>query len=162
MFLTAGLPPPPTNYKFRPITIGDTEAAMRITLLSGRYYPGILSSELLTEDVKAAVAEMAGKGAPNQTPDDGYRLWALEGLTGGHFNSVDPREFHKKRSEQVRQADTLGRRALKDWIDRKRGADPMKVEEEEVDVDTMPQFAPLDTTQAMDVDLPSQVSAVQL
>ena len=78
-------PEPPIGYKFRSILKGDWEAVMDVSLLSGRYYPGVLSNPLLSDHMGRLLG----------LKESVHHLWALEGLAPGYYNSVDP-EFPKE------------------------------------------------------------------
>ena len=76
-------PEPPAGHRFRSILKGNWEAVMDISLLSGRYYPRVLSNPLLSD-------------YPKFLPrlEESVHLYALEGLAAGYYNSVDA-EFPK-------------------------------------------------------------------
>lgn len=102
------LPHPPIGYKFRSILKGDWEAVMDTSLLSGRYYPGILSNPLLSDHLDRLLR--LGVSV--------HHLHALEGLAPGYYNSVDP-EFPKE-SRQVMfvEAVTEAKSKCEEWFDK--------------------------------------------
>ncbi|KAJ4465784.1 hypothetical protein C8J55DRAFT_588044 [Lentinula edodes] len=99
------LPQPPTGFKFRPILDPGYEAVFSLTLLSGRYYPGILGHPLLMEAIHQLTPE--GKIDPQTS-----HLWALEGLEPGFSNSVDPIRYKKDRLRMVVDAEVNARAQL--------------------------------------------------
>lgn len=110
------LPQAPIGYKFRPILEPGYEAVFSLTLLSGRYYPGILNHPLLSEAITTAFTE---DGIPN--PQTAH-LWPLEGLEPGFANSVDPIRFKKDRLKMVVDAEQHARAQLMEHLD---GSDEM-------------------------------------
>ncbi|KAG5219890.1 Cryptic loci regulator [Salix suchowensis] len=89
--LSSLLPSPPDGYRFRQILEDGYEAVMSLTMIGGRYYPSILHHPLLSETVGFALSNALEN---NGLMDYSY-LWALEGLTPGFNNSVDPVESKK-------------------------------------------------------------------
>ncbi|THH07398.1 hypothetical protein EW145_g3409 [Phellinidium pouzarii] len=87
----------PPHSRFRPILPSSHEAIIPLTLLAGRYYPGILRNPLLRPRVQNALS------APHSQASDA--LWALEGLVGGALNAVDPSLFLPSRVRMVREAE---------------------------------------------------------
>ncbi|KAG1719308.1 uncharacterized protein EDB91DRAFT_1181582, partial [Suillus paluster] len=94
------LPKAPDGFKFRPIMKPGTEIVVDLTWIAGRYYPGLLEHRLLDRHVERALA--AG----------GTQLWALEGLTAGCYNAMDPTKWKPTRTAMVREADSGARVAL--------------------------------------------------
>ncbi|KAF8967616.1 hypothetical protein BDZ97DRAFT_1802387 [Flammula alnicola] len=90
------LPQAPVGYKFRPILAPGYEFVGAMGLISGRYYPNILQHPRMIPVVQAALKEDL-EGSNN--------LWALEGLSGGYFNSVDPHKYKKSRVAMMQDAD---------------------------------------------------------
>ncbi|KAG1765717.1 hypothetical protein EV702DRAFT_1151416 [Suillus placidus] len=86
------LPKPPDGFKFRPILKPGYEIVVDLMWIAGRYYPGILEHRLLDRHVERALA--AG----------GTQLWALEGLTAGCYNAMDPTKWKPTRKAMVREA----------------------------------------------------------
>ncbi|KAJ3743590.1 hypothetical protein DFH05DRAFT_1557935 [Lentinula detonsa] len=104
------LPEPPTGFKFRPILESGYEAVFSLTLLSGRYYPGILGHPLLTEAINQAFTP-EGKVDPQTS-----HLWALEGLEPGFTNSVDPIKYKRERFKMVIDGECNARDQLKEHL----------------------------------------------
>lgn len=120
------LPPePPLGYRFRPILTSGYEAVISLSLLSGRYYPGLLMHPLLVVEMNRA----------SQTPlEDGgilkwAHLWALDGLNGGHHCSVDPDKFKQSRSKMLEHSDKEAYRLLEAF--KQKALDEMSGEEDE-------------------------------
>ena len=99
------LPRPPTGFKFRPILSPGHESVVSLTLISGRYYPGILLHPLLQPAVRQAYANPLEDGGLHQA----NHLWALEGLSPGYFNAVDPSKVKNSRIAMMRDADSEAR-----------------------------------------------------
>ncbi|KAG1770685.1 hypothetical protein EDD22DRAFT_865505 [Suillus occidentalis] len=89
---TFPLPKAPDGFKFRPILKPGHEIVVDLTWIAGRYYPGLLEHRLLDRHVERALA--AG----------GTQLWALEGLTAGCYNAMDPTKWKPTRLAMVREA----------------------------------------------------------
>lgn len=105
------LPQPPSGFKFRPILESDYEAVFSLTLLSGRYYPGILEHPLLLDTVRTAFMP---EGEIN--PSTAY-LWALGGLEAGINNTMDPIRYKKDRLKMLVDAEDSTREQLKEHLD---------------------------------------------
>ena len=102
------LPEPPTGYKFRSILKADWEAVMDISLLSGRYYPGVLTNPLLSDHLERLL----------RLKEPVHHLYALEGLAPGYYNSVDP-EFSKgDRPTMLKEAIAEAKSKCEDWFDK--------------------------------------------
>ncbi|KAG6831098.1 hypothetical protein H0H92_012775 [Tricholoma furcatifolium] len=93
------MPEAPKGYVFRPILPEGHEAIVSLSFISGRYYTGILNHPLLGKAVEDAVN---GTGAHVM---ENTNLWALEGLSPGSYNSVDPVEHKLTRLKMVQDAD---------------------------------------------------------
>ncbi|KAG9224089.1 hypothetical protein CCMSSC00406_0010023 [Pleurotus cornucopiae] len=106
--LASLLPSPPDGYRFRQILEDGYEAVMSLTMIGGRYYPSILHHPLLSETVGFALSNALEN---NGLLDYSY-LWALEGLTPGFNNSVDPVESKKGREAMLKEADKEAREEL--------------------------------------------------
>jgi hypothetical protein len=96
------LPPlPPLGFRFRPILTPGYEAVVSLSLLSGRYYPGLIMHPLV-------VAEMT-RAARIHTDAGGIlkygHIWALDGLNGGFHCNVDPDKFQSSRTRMLERAD---------------------------------------------------------
>lgn len=101
------LPSAPQTYKFRPILKPSFEADVSLTLLSGRYYPGILQKPLMKPYVTAASQN------PEASGNDAY--WALECLDAGVYNAVDPTTRVASRWEMIRRAEAEAKKELVDY-----------------------------------------------
>lgn len=99
------LPAAPDGYKFRPILPPGNESAISLTLISGRYYPGLLSHPLLQSIVETALINTTT--AENKSATD--HIWALEGISPGFYNSVDPTYYKKDRLAMIHDADSDAR-----------------------------------------------------
>lgn len=97
------LPKAPAGYKFRPILSPGHEAVVNLGLISGRYYPGILHHPHLRPLVQQAMESGLDSGRVMQSNN----LWALEGLSAGYHNAVDPTSYKKSRTEMVQDADKI-------------------------------------------------------
>ncbi|KAJ3502558.1 hypothetical protein NLJ89_g8832 [Agrocybe chaxingu] len=95
------LPQAPVGYKFRAILNPGYEFVGALGLISGRYYPRILAHPKLLPIVKEALSHEPGEGAIIGSDN----LWALEGLSGGYFNSVDPHRYKRTRVAMMQDAD---------------------------------------------------------
>ena len=101
-------PGPPTGYKFRSILKGDWEALMDISLLSGRYYPGVLTNPLLSDHLQRLL----------RLKEPVHHLYALEGLAPGYYNSVDPEFAKESRPVMLREAIAEAKSRCEDWFDK--------------------------------------------
>jgi len=101
-------PEPPTGYKFRSILKGDWEAVMDISLLSGRYYPGVLTNPLLSAHLQHLLT-LEGSV---------HHLYALEGLAPGYYNSVDPEFAKESRQLMLKEAVAEAKSKCEDWFDK--------------------------------------------
>lgn len=95
------LPAAPNGYRFRQILPDGYEAVFSLGLISGRYYPRILSHPLLSPTLYEAMANSQDPGGLAEND----HLWALEGLSGGFRNSVDPTQHKTSRMKMVEDAD---------------------------------------------------------
>jgi hypothetical protein len=113
------LPEAPDGFKFRPILKPDTELIVDLTWIAGRYYPGLLKHKLLDRHVERAFTS------------GGVQLWALEGLTPGYYNTMDPTKWRATRSLMVREANHEARTGLeRHWEDKERECREAKLLEE--------------------------------
>ncbi|KAF7985154.1 hypothetical protein HWV62_7724 [Athelia sp. TMB] len=107
------MPPPPTGFKLRPILPPGHEVVVDLTFISGRYYPRLLAHPLLQSIIDRALR------SPAPTPGSGSSaneyLWAMEGLSPGCYNSVDPIHYKKDRGHMLRDADKDAREALQNF-----------------------------------------------
>ncbi|KAJ7577040.1 hypothetical protein C8J56DRAFT_972179 [Mycena floridula] len=113
------LPQPPSGYKFRPILTKGYECVLSLTLISGRYYPEILSHPLLATTMLQAETEIGEFG----------HLWSLEGLSPGFVNAVDPRKYLPNRLKMLEEADVISRNQLE-----RHQRDSLKQEDEDDDM----------------------------
>ena len=111
-------PEPPIGYKFRSILKGDWEAAMDISLLSGRYYPGILSNPLLSDHLERLT----------RLEEEVHHLYALEGLAPGYYNSVDPESSKESRTAMFVEAVAEARSKCEEWFDKEAVSNLLDVE----------------------------------
>jgi Transcription-silencing protein Clr2 len=95
------LPAAPIGFKFRLITEPDYQIVVELGLISGRYYPRILSHPKVVPAVQAAFDRPIEQGGVSS----GNNLWALEGLSGGYHNSVDPHKYKRSRVGMMQDAD---------------------------------------------------------
>ncbi|KAG2365013.1 hypothetical protein BDR07DRAFT_1459321 [Suillus spraguei] len=103
------LPKAPDGFKFRPVLKPGHEIVVDLTWIAGRYYPGLLEHRLLDRHVERALA--AG----------GTQLWALEGLTAGCYNAMDPTKWKSSRSAMVREASHDARVGLEEhWKNKEK------------------------------------------
>ena len=101
-------PEPPIGYKFRSILKGDWEAVMDISLLSGRYYPGVLSNPLLSDHLERLL----------KLEESVHHLYALEGLAPGYYNSVDPEFSRESRPAMLNEAIAEAKSKCEEWFDK--------------------------------------------
>jgi hypothetical protein len=107
------LPQPPEGYRLRPILKPGYEFIGALGLISGRYYPRILSHPKLRPIVEKPFPETGSVA----TWDN---LWALEGLSGGFFNSMDPIKYKKSRMTMIQDADREALSMLREFAEQKR------------------------------------------
>lgn len=72
------LPTAPVGYKLRPILEPGYEVVVELGLISGRYYPRILSHPLVAPAVWEGFTRPIEEGGVSSA----HNLWALEGLSG--------------------------------------------------------------------------------
>lgn len=101
-------PEPPIGYKFRSILKGDWEAVMDISLLSGRYFPGILTDPLLSDHLERLL----------RLEEQVYHIYALEGLAPGYYNSVDPEFPRESRAAMFAEAIAEAKSKCEEWFDK--------------------------------------------
>jgi len=95
------------------------EIIVDLTWIAGRYYPGLLKHKLLDRHVERALAS------------GGVQLWALEGLTPGYFNAMDPMRWKALRTTMVREADREARAGLEEhWENKEKERRDAKLLEE--------------------------------
>ncbi|RDB20827.1 hypothetical protein Hypma_012012 [Hypsizygus marmoreus] len=137
------LPEPPEGYVFRPILTPGHEVVVSLSLISGRYYPKILSHPLLAPRVKDALENPLENGGLQENNN----LWALEGLAAGYYNAVDPTIYKTSRTKMIEDADKAATRQLEDHKRERLEAEDESMKEDEPEVDEL--AYPDD---AMDVD----------
>ncbi|KAJ3565793.1 hypothetical protein NP233_g7419 [Leucocoprinus birnbaumii] len=124
------LPPqPPLGYRFRPIVAPGHEAVISLSLLEGRYYPGILMHPLLATEIHRASRIALEDGGVLRCG----HIWALDGLNGGYHCSVDPDKFQSSRQKMLERADKEAYILLDAFKQDMR----LKTEQEEQDVDML-------------------------
>lgn len=117
------LPLPPEGFQFRPILTPGYEAVLSLNLIAGRYYPRLLRHPLLDNYVEKALDIEGGHVVETS------RLWALEGLAPGYYNTMDPVRWRACRVTMVREADKEARQGLEEhWRARAREKDEMVLE----------------------------------
>ena len=95
------LPAAPVGFKLRPITEPGYQIVVELGLISGRYYPRILSHPKVVPAVREAFSRPIEEGGVSSANN----LWALEGLSGGYHNSVDPTKYKRSRVTMLQDAD---------------------------------------------------------
>ncbi|CDO69634.1 hypothetical protein BN946_scf184851.g22 [Trametes cinnabarina] len=99
------LPPATKGFRFRAILPPEHEAVVSLSLISGRYYPGLFHHPLVAPTIANALSQ--------STEDDGlYRhrhLWAMEGLLPGIHQSMEPKHWRKSRMLMLQEADKEAR-----------------------------------------------------
>lgn len=107
------LPPPPVGFRFRPIITPGYEAIFSLNFIAGRYYPRILQHPLLDSSVGEAL------NVDNGGLVEASQLWALEGLTPGFYNTMDPVRWRPSRATMLREAEKEARHGLQQhWLAR--------------------------------------------
>ncbi|PFH51781.1 hypothetical protein AMATHDRAFT_74675 [Amanita thiersii Skay4041] len=97
------MPEAPKGYRFRQILQDGYEAIISLSLISGRYYPRMLSHPLLDEALRKAIMRPPEQGGLMESNN----LWSLEGLSAGFYNSVDPTHYKPSRMTMVEEADKV-------------------------------------------------------
>ncbi|KAF8630139.1 hypothetical protein AX15_003092 [Amanita polypyramis BW_CC] len=106
------LPEAPQGYRFRAILPEGHEAVISLSLISGRYYPRVLLHPLLDETLKKALT---------RSLEESNSLWALEGLSAGFHNSVDPTHYRGTRKVMVEEAERRAGEQLAEYTGREDG-----------------------------------------
>ncbi|ETW79045.1 hypothetical protein HETIRDRAFT_478374 [Heterobasidion irregulare TC 32-1] len=105
------LPKPPHGFKFRPILHPGHEVVISVTLISGRYYPGLIAHPLLRP-----LARDLQRNAREQYSEETTNLLSLEGLCPGFYNAVDPTRWKASRIAMVKEADRENKAAIwRNW-----------------------------------------------
>lgn len=99
------LPPATKGFRFRPILPPGHEAVISLSLISGRYYPGLFHHPLMAPTVAHALALSSDDGGLYSQ----RHLWAMEGLLPGIHQSMDPRQWRKSRLTMLQEADREAR-----------------------------------------------------
>jgi hypothetical protein len=138
------LPQAPDGYRFRPILPEGHEAVISLSLISGRYYSDILSHPLLEPTLREAISNPMEQGGLLEFNN----LWALEGLSAGYYNSVDPTVYKTSRAKMVEDADKTAARELEEHKQEKlkHQEDGMELDDDGADME------PLVYSDSMDVD----------
>ncbi|KIJ55353.1 hypothetical protein M422DRAFT_41343 [Sphaerobolus stellatus SS14] len=100
------LPSAPPGCKFHPITLTGYEMVLDVSMIAGRYYPGLWDDPLLHDTLHSPKPDEA------RVP----QLQALYGLTPGAFNSVECVSWANTRKNMIRLANEAAREDLeKSW-----------------------------------------------
>ncbi|KAH9479391.1 hypothetical protein JR316_0007981 [Psilocybe cubensis] len=110
------LPQPPMGYRFRPIITPGHEFVGSMALISGRYYPRILSHPKMTSRINTVLSRSVEEGGVSGFDN----LWALEGLSAGYYNSVDPQRYKKSRVAMMQDADKQALEELQAYVQLKK------------------------------------------
>ncbi|KAH9852646.1 hypothetical protein C2E23DRAFT_824673 [Lenzites betulinus] len=94
------LPPATKGFRFRPILPPGHEAIVSLSLISGRYYPGLFHHPLMAPTVAHALSLTSEEVGLY----DHRHLWAMEGLLPGIYQSMDPRQWRKSRTVMLQEA----------------------------------------------------------
>ncbi|KAF9454321.1 hypothetical protein P691DRAFT_717785 [Macrolepiota fuliginosa MF-IS2] len=132
------LPQPPMGYCFRPILTPGHEVIISLSLLAGRYYPGLLMHPLLARELHRAVQVPTDQGGILRYG----HIWALDGLSGGFHCSVDPDKFQSSRTRMVEKADREAYVQLerhRQVVAAEKNAEQESFEQEDEDVDMLQQ-----------------------
>ncbi|KAI0654041.1 hypothetical protein C8Q70DRAFT_1142512 [Cubamyces menziesii] len=123
------LPPATKGFKFRPILPPDHGVVVSLSLISGRYYPGLFHHPLMTPTVAHALSLSTDDGGLYQH----RHLWAMEGLLPGIHQSMEPRQWRKSRVVMLQEADKEARDRFRDrWEETKMARlHPPRAEEEQ-------------------------------
>lgn len=98
------IPQAPKGFRFRPILRTGYEAVLNLSLVSGRYYPRLLSHPLLEAKIRQNL-EDPRLYMDKVEVEEKMKLLSLEGLFPGHFSSVDPTFFKKNRHHILDEAE---------------------------------------------------------
>jgi len=113
------LPPPPKGFKFRAILPPGHEVVVSLTLISGRYYPGLLTHPLMKPAVDKALAP-AHENVNSLW--ENRHLWAMDGLMPGLHQTMDPIYWKQSRHHMLKEADDEARKQLRQaWEELKGG-----------------------------------------
>ncbi|EJF64098.1 hypothetical protein DICSQDRAFT_153218 [Dichomitus squalens LYAD-421 SS1] len=110
------LPPPPHGFRFRPILKPGHEVIINLSLISGRYYPGLLYHPQMHDTVQEALNMADSEGGYFQN----RHLWAMEGLLPGVHQSMEPRHWKPSRVIMLQEADKQARERFRErWEETK-------------------------------------------
>lgn len=99
------LPSPPNGFKFRRIHGPGHEVVLSLSLISGRYYSGLLEHPLMKQFVKQAFEVSQQDGGL----DNHRHIWAMEGLISGIHQSMEPVAWRPSRGTMFKEADAESR-----------------------------------------------------
>ncbi|KZT71979.1 hypothetical protein DAEQUDRAFT_763465 [Daedalea quercina L-15889] len=99
------LPKPPKGFKFRRIHPTGHEVVVSLSLISGRYYPGLLEHPLMQSVVQKAFEVPPEDGGL----DKSRHIWAMEGLVAGVHQSMDSQIWKSSRNAMFKDADIEAR-----------------------------------------------------
>ncbi|KAI8996440.1 hypothetical protein BD414DRAFT_477969 [Trametes punicea] len=124
------LPPATKGFRFRPILPPDHEAVISLSLISGRYYPGLFHHPLMAPTVARALSLSTDDGGLYQN----RHIWAMEGLLPGIHQSMEPRQWRKSRMVILQEADREARERFRErWEETKMARlHPPEPEQEEM------------------------------
>jgi hypothetical protein len=100
-------PETPLGFKFRSILKGGWEAVMDLSLLGGRYYPGVLANSLLLDHLSRSF----------MLKESVDYIYALEGLVPGYCNAIDPELHRGGRQVMLSEAVVEAQIACEEWFD---------------------------------------------
>lgn len=104
---TYPLPDPPMGYKFNPILAPGHEVVLSLSLISGRYYPHLLTHPRLLKTLQHAAQVPVGG------LDKSRHIWAMDGILPGIHQSMDPEYWKPTRGDMVLEADRAAREQFK-------------------------------------------------
>ncbi|THV02463.1 hypothetical protein K435DRAFT_749121 [Dendrothele bispora CBS 962.96] len=142
-------PEAPKGFRFRPILEDGFEAVFSLTLISGRYYPGITEHPILEEYYRDSINDFR-EGKLDFSAHS--HLWTLEGLLPGALLAMDPIQFKKDRTKMFEDGHLVATKDLDEHLAnrlKEEVEDDVKVEHDmEVDVDDIAESSYV----GMDVD----------
>lgn len=110
------LPSPPEGFKWRPTLPHGYEVVLPITMIAGRYYPGMLMNPLVGLSGKdrhlpsaSANGQEDGSGAGSV-----MHLYSLGGFIPGEHSAMGCVKFRPARNIHVKEGDEKARKALSD------------------------------------------------
>ncbi|KAI0348990.1 hypothetical protein OH77DRAFT_1526002 [Trametes cingulata] len=93
--------PATKGFRFHPILSPEHEAVVSLSLISGRYYPGLFHHPL----VSPTIANALSQSTDNNGLSRHRHLWAMEGLLPGIHQSMEPRQWRKSRMVMLQEVD---------------------------------------------------------